>query len=266
MHRSPHRSSALGTFRSAATAGLALGLLLAASAATAAPVRYSVVSPFSALTFVGLEDQADPNNTTPCPPSVSSCLRDRVVISEASVLFDAETGELTNLSITLSETGHLDMGGLNGYEHIAFTGTNFQSSGTTTLAVDPGGTGGGLTTWQSASVVGELTIDNIVLDLSGGGSIVLPMPGDPGPAYESGSTPSIVVRAALNANNELTLGIQGVEIGEFQDLRGGNPLTAKADFNVVVTAVPEPGAAILFGAGLLVAGRFARREGRPTAA
>ena len=252
-----HLTNRLRQFRfhwALAASGLVCGML-ASFGAQATEATYTLDS--GSLDSVQMVDILAPITPTPCPIGTGNCLNAPVSIDSGSIAIDIATNKLLDLSITLNGTGQLDMAGLNGYETVHFTGTTFQSTQTTDL------TGSGPQYNIVPGIPGQVTVDQLDLFLAGnfGPTPDVALPTNPSkPPFSAPAAPGGSFILSETAT-ELFLTLTGVDIGVFVDPNtGGDPVLAKADLNIVFTrpqaatpAVPEPNAAPLFFAGILMA-------------
>lgn len=230
-------------------ASLLLGIAVAASASAAPVVNYTQLEPSATneLTVVQVSGSAV------CPVGTGSCLAGGPLgIDSASVSLDLGTNELLDLNIFVGGPGEIEFGpgGFKGYQKIVFTDAVFQSSGTATL-----GAGGAF------SIQGEVSAGQLDIFLAGGDPMIADITVM---SYTTGISPNAVTGIIGIAGDQLSVFVTGFDIGRFPDLDSyGNPTgtftRVKADFDFVA-AVPEPGAALLYGIGILIAGTAVRRR------
>jgi len=222
-----------------ALGGLILGLAFAASA-SAAPIQTYPQVVSGSLTTVQV------TGSPTCPIGTGNCLTNGpLAVSSASVTLDLGINQLQNLSIAVPGPGSIALTGYNGYEKIVFTNAAFQSSGTAMLG------GGG-----SFFIAGTVTATKLEVFLAGNLSAV---PDIVVLNYTTAPNPNFAAGTIGISGDQLTVSINGLDLGSFPDPTTGNIATAKADFNFVAT-VPEPSAALLYGVGLLIAGSAVRRR------
>ena len=215
-------------------------------AANAVPVTYTITS--GALNAVSLYPLSGNQGQTPCAPGVSSCLQSAVAISTGTITIDTTTLEILDLNIFAPGTGVLDMQGLNGYETVEFTGTSYTSGGTGGL-IDVGGGQFNI----SPTIDGLVDVQVVDLFMLGNTS------GTPDASVPYMDNPTSPGGSILMNNTAMALTLTGVDIGVFVDpmdpTNQGKFVLAKADFNltaVMANPIPEPHAALLFGAGFLI--------------
>jgi hypothetical protein len=227
-----------------ALGGAVLGMALAGGASAAPIVVYpQVVS--GGLTTVQV------TGSPSCPVGSGNCLTNGpLAVATASVTLDIGLGELQNLSVSVPGPGTIALSGYNGYEKIVFSNAAFQSSGTATLG--PGG---------SFFIGGTVTASKLEVFLAGNLGAV---PDIVVLNYSTAPNPNFAAGTLGISGDQLTVSINGLDLGSFPDPVTGNLATVKADFNFVAT-VPEPNAALLYGIGLLIAGSAVRRRATATA-
>jgi hypothetical protein len=219
-----------------------LGLSLAASA-SAAPVDYPQLDPSGANAMTVVQVTGAPT----CPQfGAGNCLSNGpLAIDAASVTLDLDTNELLNLTILAVGPGIIDLPGHPAYERIVFHNAEFQSTGTT--VVGPGG---------SFAIQGNVTASSLELFLDGNLSAV---PDIVVLNYTTAPNFNVAAGTIGIAGDQLTVSVTALDLGSFPDPQTGELVSVKADFSFVAT-VPEPGAALLYGIGLLIAAPALRRR------
>jgi hypothetical protein len=226
----------------------AIGLLAAPFAASASS---TFVLDSGTLDTIQLFDISGNQVASPCPlGSANNCLVNApLAIDQASITLDFNTMQVMDLNLLVSSTGQLNLGGINGYSHIDFTGTSYQS-GTSSSFTLAGGT-----QYNFQPVPGIVSVDNLDMYMMGNTS------GTPDASlpYANTATPG---GNFIMGPNGMTIRLTGVDIGVFVDpLTGLDPVVAKADFTFTATnPIPEPTAALLFSVGFVVAAGATRRK------
>jgi len=222
---------------------LLLGLSMATGSSAAPVVVYPVLEPSASNNMTVVQVTGAPG----CPAfGAGNCLANGpLAIDSASVTLDLGTDELQNLKIFVAGPGVIDLDGYNGYEQIIFNNAMFQSTGTTILG--PGG---------SFAIQGTVTASSLELFLAGNLTAV---PDIVVLNYTTAPNVNIAAGTIGIAGNQLSVSVNGLDLGAFPDPQSGNLAVVKADFGFVAV-VPEPGAALLYGIGLLIAGSAVRRR------
>lgn len=225
----------------ALTLGLA-GLFLAASARAAPVVVYPWLEPSAANAITVVQVTGSPI----CPQfGAGNCLTNApLAIDAASVTLDLGTNELLDLSILAKGPGNIDLDGYNGYERIVFHDAAFQSTGTAVIG------GGG-----AFGIQGTVTASRLELFLAGNLTAV---PNIVVLNYTTAPNFNVAAGTIGLSGDQLTVSVTGLDLGDFPDPVTGDLTSVKADFSFVAV-VPEPGAALLYGIGLLIAGSAVRR-------
>jgi hypothetical protein len=222
-------------------------LLVGPSAASAAPMTYTLVS--GSLDKIQLLDPLG-GQTTPCPVGgAASCLTNApLAIDAASITIDFGTNEVLDLGLLVASTGNLFLGGVNGYESVDFTGTSYQSRLPSVLTPGSGGQ------YNFAIIPGQVDVANLDMYMTGNVSGIADASF---PNYSAATAPG---GSFIMSGDQLTLRLTGVDIGYFVDPFNPTaaPILAKADFTFVAQ-IPEPTAALLFSMGFIVAAGATRR-------
>jgi hypothetical protein len=218
---------------------------LTAGAVSAAPiVDYNVLVPTASNELTVVQVQGSPT----CPSfGAGNCLTNGpLAVDAASVTLDLGTSELLDLSVFVGGPGIIELSGFNGYERVVFTDAAFQSSGTATL-----GSGG------SFFIGGTVTAGRMEIFLAGNLGVI---PDIVILDYTTAPNPNFAAGTVGVSGDQVTVSVNGLDLGSFPDPLTGNLVSIKADFGFVA-AVPEPNAAFVFGAGILLALALARRLG-----
>ena len=223
-----------------------LGLSLAGAASAAPIVVYSQLDPSASNTLTVVQVTGSPT----CPQfGAGNCLSNApLAVDAASVTLDLGTNELLDLNILVQGPGTIQLSGYNGYEKIVFTDATFQSSGTATLG--PGG---------SFFIAGAVTASALEVFLAGN---LTAIPDIVVLNYTTAPNPNFAAGTIGISGDEVSVSVNGLDLGAFPDPLSGNLAIVKADFGFVAV-VPEPGAALLYGIGLLIAGSAVRRRSAP---
>ena len=224
-----------------------LGLLLAGGSSAAPVVVYPQLDNPGSNNLTVVQVTGSPD----CPIGLGNCLvNSPLAIDAASVTLDLGTNDLLNLTIFVQGPGVIDLNGYNGYEQIVFNDATFQSTGTTTLG--PGG---------SFAIQGTVTASSLELFLAGN---LTAIPDIVVLNYTTAPNFNVAAGTIGIAGDQLSVSVNGLDLGSFPDPQTGHLATVKADFGFVAV-VPEPGAALLYGIGLLIAGTAVRRRSAPVA-
>jgi hypothetical protein len=209
------------------------------ASALGAPVTFGIRS--GSITTIQFFDLTT-GQQSPCPIGGSNCLAGSVSLTGGSVVVDQTTGTLLSLSLSTTNTGVLQMGGFSGYSSVSFSSLSFASSGPSALS----GSGG---VYNFGPVNGSVTT-NLTFNFPAGSPVSVF-----GASFAAGPTGNLFI----SQSGLLNLSLTGVNLGVFCDPLTGGCVLAKADFGAV-GAIPEPGAAAVFGLGLvLVIGALRRR-------
>jgi hypothetical protein len=219
------------------------GLVVSASAGAAPIAIYPELEPTAANAMTVVQVTGSPN----CAQfGTGNCLvNSPLAIKPASVTIDLGTNELLDLNIFVAGPGIIDLDGYNGYERIVFHDAEFQSTGTAMIG------GGG-----SFAIAGTVTATSLELFLAGNLSAV---PDIVVLNYTTAPNPNFAAGTIGIAGDQLSVSVTGLDLGSFPDPVTGELASVKADFSFVAV-VPEPGAALLYGIGLLIAGPALRRR------
>lgn len=180
-----------------------------------------------------------------------------VTLKEASVTFDGSAGafgRLEDLSITADDFT-LTLDTVN--SDVSLETVNvFNGTVTSTAAAD-------LYATQRFMIETEITAD-ISGTLPGG--VAYPNPGDPSQTVAVQSVGGTSQAQGVEANDSIQFLMFGVTLGTFDQLVDPNAPRVVVQANYaffadrVTNPIPEPAAAVMFGAGLIVAGMSVRRR------
>ena len=224
-----------------------LGLSLATASSAAPVVVYPQLDASASNNLTVVQVTGSPT----CDVGGGNCLANSpVAIDSASVTLDLGTNDLLDLNIFVGGPGVIDLNGYNGYEQIVFNDAMFQSTGTTTLG--PGG---------SFAILGTVTASSLELFLAGN---LTAIPDIVVLNYTTAPNFNVAAGTIGISGNQLSVSVNGLDLGSFPDPQNGNLVTVKADFGFVAV-VPEPGAALLYGIGLLITGSAVRWRSVPVA-
>lgn len=221
--------------------GALLVSLLGAAPATAAPVTYFLTEGTLDTVFIVT---VDGGTVTTAPP-----IQMAIALTGASVTIDEMTGELLDMTVSVSDPVQLQLGGVNGWESVTFSNAVMQTTGTTALL--PTGSGSFDANAVSSTISALVNLEPV--DPSGFNPAVLPASGD---------TITDLVELDILQNGTIQVDLNGAVLGELGALVGGQISSAfvTANFSFQAAPIPEPGSALLFSLGLVVAGMGIRRR------
>jgi len=234
-----------------------VGLMLSAGASAAPVITYSQLVPSAqnALTEV----QAFGAPSCPIGSLTGNCLANGPLdIDSASVMVDLGSAQVLDLDILVEGPGVIDFDdpttlltteSFKGYQKIVFTDATFGSIGTPANI----GMNGNFV------ITGSVMAAKLEIFLAGNLGAVADLV-----VLNYVAAPNQVSGRILNFGDQIEVELTGVEIGNFPDIdESGNMLDTttrvRAEF-AFTAAIPEPGAAVLYGVGLLIAGASVRRQ------
>ena len=219
----------MGMKSRASALALGLAVFLAPALGFASPVTYTLTSGQLSTVQVGTFSSG-----SPCPIGSGSCLQGGpLALTSASITIDSATGQLLSVSIGVSTTGTILLGGYNGLQSVTFANTSLVSNAISPLS-SPQVQGNGDVIY-SFGFQGTVTS---TLTPSGGSAV--------GVQFQSGAGGLLTLRG-----NELSVQIFGANIGAV--CGAGNACQpVKADFSLTANTapIPEPAAFAAFAAGL----------------
>lgn len=231
----------MGMKSRASALALGLAVFLAPALGFASPVTYTLTSGQLSTVQVGTSGSG-----SPCPIGSGSCLDGGpLALTSASITIDHATGQLLSVSIGVSTTGTILLGGYNGLQSVTFADTLLVSNAVSTLSSPQVQVNGDVI--YSFGFQGTVTS---TLTPSGGSAV--------GVQFLSGAGGLLTVR-----NNELSIQLFGADIGVVCGV-GNACQRVKADFILTANTapIPEPAAFAAFAAGLALLAAANRRRNR----